>query len=258
MRSMRRLAGIQSTLLAALFLGPPSPAQSGTAVYPGRFYSSGEHRPLDVAVGDVSGDGLPDVVVAHRGASFGGSWSVAVLEGNSLGGLEPPHVYLPAGVYGSSIALGDVTGDGRLDLVTAGGHRRDGVRGQRAGDAGRPRELPDERDRARAVPRAGGRERGRNRGRGRRRLLGHERRPRAEGQRRGHARPRGELRLRRHAPALRRRRRRDRRRPARRRDRQPHERDRHRSCRATRRGRWMRRSPIPRAAGSRRASRSAT
>jgi len=111
-------------LAAAALLAPPLLGQGGTAVYPGRFYSSGEHQPVDLAVGDLNGDGLPDVIVAHRGTdpiSGGGFCSIAVSNGNLQGGLDPAVLYLPGQDHAVSVALGDLTGDGRLDVVTAGG-----------------------------------------------------------------------------------------------------------------------------------------
>ena len=66
-----------------------------------------------MAVGDVNGDGKPDLVVANYGDN-----SVSVLLGNGDGTFLPR----PAYATGSSpfaVAVADVNGDGKPDLVVA-------------------------------------------------------------------------------------------------------------------------------------------
>lgn len=84
---------------------------------PASTYSTGTtDSPDGVAVGDVNGDGRLDIVTAD---SFGNE--VSVVLGLASGGFGPPTAY----VVGSGqaipmrVALGDVNGDGRLDIVTA-------------------------------------------------------------------------------------------------------------------------------------------
>jgi hypothetical protein len=70
--------------------------------------------PYDVAVGDLNNDGLPDLAVADAGTSN----NVIVLfrdpasPGNSL-----PAVTLAVGNPSTSVAIGDLNGDGRADLA---------------------------------------------------------------------------------------------------------------------------------------------
>jgi hypothetical protein len=71
--------------------------------------------PQAVALGDVNADGRPDVVVATRDAN-----TVAVLLAQASGALAPAVQYATGATSKpSGLALADVNGDGRLDVVTA-------------------------------------------------------------------------------------------------------------------------------------------
>lgn len=65
-----------------------------------------------VALGDVTGDGRPDLVTANQNAA-----SISVLPGLAAGGFGAKVDYA-AGLTPSIVVLGDVNRDGRLDVVT--------------------------------------------------------------------------------------------------------------------------------------------
>jgi uncharacterized membrane protein len=85
-------------------------------------YSSGGQSAYSVAVADVNGDGKLDLVVANGCAgsdcSTGG---VSVLLGKGDGTFKKPVTYSSgaASVFGSHVAVGDLNGDGKLDLAVA-------------------------------------------------------------------------------------------------------------------------------------------
>ncbi len=99
---------------------------------PAMTYKSGgfERGPEDavapsIAIGDVNGDGKPDLVVTsecagrNTGDAICPQGAVSVLLGNGDGTFQPAAVYSAGGDWTSSLALGDVNGDGKPDIVVA-------------------------------------------------------------------------------------------------------------------------------------------
>src|SRR5205823_4585379 len=68
------------------------------------------------AVGDVNSDGQADLAVANFDFNIRGPNTVSVLLGNGDGTFREP-VSFGAGVNPTSVAIGDLNGDGRPDLV---------------------------------------------------------------------------------------------------------------------------------------------
>jgi VCBS repeat-containing protein len=71
--------------------------------------------PLSVTVGDLNGDGKPDLVVPNFGSAPS---TLSVLLGNGDGTFQPQVTY-PTGRNPISVAIGDLNGDGKPDLVVA-------------------------------------------------------------------------------------------------------------------------------------------
>ncbi len=100
-----------------------SPQDSGAFVFlPAVTYAAGQY-PDGVAVADVNGDGRPDLVVANGclTSSDCNSSAVSVLLGNGDGTFQSAVIYNTGEIDATSIAVGDLNGDGHPDIVVANG-----------------------------------------------------------------------------------------------------------------------------------------
>ena len=84
-----------------------------------RSYGSGASGAGSVVVVDVNGDHKPDLVVSNgcltnTDCSTG---SVGILLGNGDGTFQPAVVYSTGGSFAGNVAIADLKGDGKLDLV---------------------------------------------------------------------------------------------------------------------------------------------
>jgi hypothetical protein len=85
-------------------------------------YASNGQAAHSVAIGDVNGDGKPDIVVADSCATgdfYCTSGTVGVLLGNGDGTFRPVVIYGTGGAYPTSVALGDLNNDGKVDIVVS-------------------------------------------------------------------------------------------------------------------------------------------
>lgn len=84
-------------------------------------YSSGGYGATSVAIGDVNGDGEPDLIVDNtcRTATNCAIGGVSVLLGNGNGTFQNAVAHSSGGEDATSVAIADVNGDGKPDVITA-------------------------------------------------------------------------------------------------------------------------------------------
>ncbi|MGB6773845.1 MAG: FG-GAP-like repeat-containing protein [Terriglobales bacterium] len=85
-------------------------------------YSTGGVQATSIAVADLNGDGHPDIVVVNQCQSSPGGCAnggLSVLLGNGDGTFQTPVTYSSGGSTTDSVVIGDVNGDGHLDLAVA-------------------------------------------------------------------------------------------------------------------------------------------
>jgi hypothetical protein len=85
-------------------------------------YSTGAWAPDSVVIADVNGKGYPDLVLANTCQAYGcANGEVSVLVGNGSGKFPAAVTYNSGGqdLYRSSIAVGDLTGNGYPDVIAA-------------------------------------------------------------------------------------------------------------------------------------------
>src|SRR5882672_9449705 len=114
---LARALHVSSMAIALLGLsGEHAAAQGGPWIFPEPVYTSGSEwsSGISVRVGDVNGDGRPDVVATNAHLN-----TVNVFAGNAAGTLDTAVPYSSGGSGPVSVAIGDLNGDGRPDVVVA-------------------------------------------------------------------------------------------------------------------------------------------
>jgi uncharacterized membrane protein len=85
-------------------------------------YKTSGYNPYSVAIADVNGDGKPDLIIANEEQSKNDpQGSISVMLGKGNGTFHAAVNYSSGGQTAHSIAVADVNGDGKLDLVVANG-----------------------------------------------------------------------------------------------------------------------------------------
>jgi len=104
---------------------PTSQDASTSLFLPAVAYDSGGYDVVSVAVADVNKDGKPDVIVANacgsssncKYSTFGFEGTVVPLLGNGDGTFQPAVAYASGGQTPISVAVADMNGDGKPDIV---------------------------------------------------------------------------------------------------------------------------------------------
>jgi hypothetical protein len=110
---VKKLVALASLLVLSGSLGVAALFATSAASFAApRSYATGR-EPFSLAIGDLNGDGKPDLATANPGAS-----SVSVLRNRGDGSFRARHDYR-TGRYPWSVAIGDLNGDRKPDLVTA-------------------------------------------------------------------------------------------------------------------------------------------
>jgi hypothetical protein len=93
-------------------------------------YGTGGIGAHQVIVADVNGDGKPDLIIPNTCASSSncsiGPGSVGVLLGKGDGTFQPAVAYGSGGDYAFSVAVADINGDGKLDVLVANAYANTG------------------------------------------------------------------------------------------------------------------------------------
>jgi hypothetical protein len=85
---------------------------------PPQIFATAAYYTDSVAVGDFNGDGNPDLALASQCQdSTCANGVVSVLLGNGNGTFQPAQIYNSVGSQADSVAIADLNGDGRTDLV---------------------------------------------------------------------------------------------------------------------------------------------
>ncbi len=105
---------MRTSLAIFVSLSLPTAFAADCPIFPGLKFAAGQH-PISVAIGDLNGDGKPDLAAANNASN-----DLSILFGDGAGGFSLA-ASLPAGNGPSAVEIADLDNDGIRDLVVASG-----------------------------------------------------------------------------------------------------------------------------------------
>jgi hypothetical protein len=115
-RNAARLSLLVAVTLIFLSVLPAAALAKTVSFVAWRDFEAG-YRPVSVAVGDLNGDGVPDLAVANGRTIDNRPGHVSILLGNDDGTLQAPLTFAAGSTNPASVAIGDFNGDGVSDLA---------------------------------------------------------------------------------------------------------------------------------------------
>lgn len=102
-----------------VFLGNGDGTFQSKGVYATGGQGAGGGMTSPLVIGDLNGDGKPDLIVLNRTRTGSDDGVLGVLIGNGDGTFQPVVTYDVGGYYSNAIAAGDLNGDGNLDVAVS-------------------------------------------------------------------------------------------------------------------------------------------